>query len=85
MNYEIKYELTGKAKRISMRKKWLQYIGCGAIFVVLCMTVIWSAGGDWAVTVNALESMSVNLQQGSGLLDAFSSFCLDVLRGTVSG
>lgn len=85
MDYQIKYELTGEAKRITAGKVWLKYVGFGLLVIGLCAAVLWSAGGDWTVTVGALEGMAKDMEQGSDFREAFSSFCLEVLQGAECG
>lgn len=85
MNYQIKYELTGEAKRVTAIKPWGKYTCLALLVVALCLAIVWSFGGDWAITVGALESMVEDLVQGSDLKEAFSAFCLEVLRGAECG
>lgn len=85
MDYQIKYELTGEAKRVTVGKVWMKYVAFGLLAVGLCAAILWSAGADWAVTVGALEGMAEELGQGSGIREAFSSFCLEVLQGAECG
>lgn len=85
MNYQIKYELTGEARRVTTVKVWIKYAGFVFLAVVLCLAIVWSFGGDWAVTVGALETMAEDLGQGSDLKEAFSAFCLEVLQGAECG
>ncbi len=85
MNYQIKYEQTGEAKRVTAVKEWIKYAGFALLAVGLCWAIAWSFGGDWAVTVGALEAMAEDLGQGSDLKEAFSAFCLEVLQGAECG
>lgn len=85
MNYQIMYEPSGGVKRIATVQKWQKIVGFGILIVAICAVALWSLGGDWSVTVNALEDMAENLQQGSALQEAFSSFCLDILKGADCG
>lgn len=85
MNYQIKYELTGEAKRISALKRWTTYVGLTIIAVIVCLSIAWSLGGDLAVTLGALETMAEDLEQGSELKAAFSQFCIEILQGAECG
>lgn len=85
MNYQIKYELTGEANRETAAKVWLKYAALALLAVVLCLAIVWSFGGDWAVTVGALETMAEDLGQGSDFKAAFSAFCLEILQGAECG
>lgn len=85
MGYQIKYDASAGSKRITNRKIWLKYGAIGLLTVVMIGAAVWSLGADWAVTVSALEGMAVDLEQGSGLKEAFSAFCLEVLKGAEIG
>ena len=85
VNYQIMYEPSGGAKRLVTAQKWLKIVGFGILIMVICAVALWSLGGDWTVTVNALENMAESLQQGNALQEAFSSFCLDILKGANCG
>ena len=81
MAYEIAYDLSGQMRRIPQWKRQLRRF-VGAITVIgVIVALIWVAGADWPVTVAALDAMAENLVQGSGLQEAFSGFCLDILQG----
>ena len=81
MNYEIKYELSGDAKRISAAKKWMKIATFGLAGVCIISAIIWSFDGNWALTATALEDMAANLGDGMGIREAFSEFCLEILEG----
>ena len=85
MNYQIKYDQTGEAKRVTAVKLWMKFAGLVFLVVGLCLAVAWSFDGDWAVTVSALETMAEDLEQGSGLKAAFSEFCIEILQGAKCG
>ncbi len=85
MNYQIKYELTGEAKRVTAVRLWMKYACLALLAVGLCWAIIWSFGGDWAVTVGALETMAEDLGQESDLKAAFSQFCIEILQGAECG
>lgn len=85
MNYQIKYELTGEAKRVTAVKVWMKYVGLALLAMGLCLAVAWSFGGDWAVTIGALEMMAEDLGQGSDLKAVFSEFCIKILEGAECG
>lgn len=85
MKYQIKYELTGRAKRMTVGKLWVKYSLTALAMAGLVGIFLWSQGCDWQVTVGALERLAENLTQGSDLQEAFSCFCLDVMWGAQSG
>lgn len=85
MAYQITYDLSGYMKRISQWKRRLAYFSGMLLVIAVIIALLWTAGGDWSVTVSALEGMAEDLGQGSGLREAFSEFCLDVLRGAECG
>ena len=85
MNYQINYGLSGDANRVTTQKIWLKYTALALLTLGLCLAVVWSFGGDWAVTVGALEDMAQELVQGQDLKEAFSSFCIDFLQGAQCG
>lgn len=85
MHYQIKYDCTGDSKHITATRKWMIRIVLSLVVLLLCSVVLWSFGGDWAVTVDALESMAGAVQAGADLKEAFSSFCLDILYGAELG
>ena len=85
MNYQINYGLSGDANRVTTQKIWQKYTALAFLTLGLCLAVVWSFGGDWAVTVGALEDMAQELVQGQDLKEAFSSFCIDILQGAQCG
>lgn len=85
MQYEIKYDWTGRSRHITTTKKWAIRVGISLCVIALCVVVIWSMNADWAVTVDALDNMAGALQDGSRIQDAFSGFCLDILKGAKIG
>lgn len=85
MAYEIAYDLSGQMKKIPQWKKRLQYLGCTVLVIGVIVMMLWIGGGDWAVTVSALDGLVADLGQGSGLQEAFAGFCLDILQGVQNG
>ena len=85
MHYQISYDQTGCAQRISAAKVWIKYITIGVIATAFFWSVLWSTGMDWGATLDALEQMAVNLGDGENMKDAFSEFCLDILKGAQCG
>ena len=85
LGYRIQYDNYGAARYRSRKVRrvnpWICL--CGIILAVLALRYI--SGMDFKVTATALEDMAVNLQQGSGVQEAFSRFCLDVLQGAQIG
>lgn len=85
MSYQIKYGQTGQAKRISTAKIFAKYITFALLGVAFCWAALWSTGMDWGVTVDALEQMAIELGDGENLKEAFSGFCLEILKGAECG
>ena len=85
MGYQILYGSTGDAKRMGLWRKRLKYAGIFAIAVLILITAFWISGGNWAVTVSAMEEMAATISRGEDFADAFSSFCLDILQAAEAG
>ena len=85
MGYQILYGSTGDAKRIGLWRKCLKHVRIFIIAVLILISAYWIFGGDWTVTVNAMEEMAATISQGEDVADAFSSFCLDILQGAEHG
>ena len=81
MAYQIVYDLSGQMRRISHRKRRLMASARIVFLIGVIAMILWTAGGDWTVTLTALDTMAENLGQGSSLQQAFSGFCLDILQG----
>lgn len=85
MGYLIQYGLSGEKRRISASRKWIQN-GLKVLAVIgVAFIAVWSLRADWGVIVTALESMAGQLQEGGGVQEAFSSFCLEILEGAQIG
>ena len=85
MNYQIKYDEIGQSRRISAARAWMRYIAIAVIAAAFCWVILWSTGMDWGVTVDALEQMAIDLGEGEALQEAFSGFCLEILKGAQIG
>lgn len=85
MAYEIKYTALGSAKTVTTVRRYLNYLGIFLVIALLIVGIFWSSGAGWGATVNALEEMAGQLRQGSGIENAVTVFCQEVLRGSVSG
>lgn len=81
MGYEIIYGWAGTSKHISRRKCWIMTVRTAMLVLGACGLLLWTIGGDWSVTVHALEEMANQLHNGSDVKDAFSTFCIEVLDG----
>lgn len=81
MAYRIEYEHAGTAKRNCGRGIIFKYALWSLGTVAIVTAILWSLGGDWTVTVGALESMAKSLGKGSAWKEAFSDFCLEILQG----
>ena len=81
MYYQIQYGADGQSKRSGLTRKWIARIGLCLLGICVLVGVLWSANGDWAVTVGAMEEMADALKQGSNVTDAFTTFCLQILEG----
>ena len=85
MGYKIVYDLAGNAKEISGWRKPLRYLFSALLVFGVVLLFFWIWGGDFTVTVTALDAMAESLGQGSSLQEAFSEFCLDILIGAECG
>lgn len=85
MAYQIQYDISGNMKRRSTRWHWLKYAACALLALATFAGLFRMANDDWAITVSALERMAEDIGHGSGLQEAFSDFCLDILQGAHSG
>ena len=85
MHYQIKYDCTGDSRHITATRKWSMRIAVSLVVLLLCSVVLWTFGGDRAVTIDALESMAQTVREGTDIKEAFSSFCLDILYGAELG
>lgn len=81
MSYQIQYAQTGSARRRAVPKAWIKHLLTIVMVVAVLIAAIWSWGGDWRTTVDALETMALELQQGNGIKESLFSFCVAVLRG----
>ncbi len=85
MSYRIRYDSCGITRYISGKKHkftlWL-FPSCIILSVIVLRYI---SGMDFHVTAMALENMAAHLKQGSGVQEAFSQFCLDVLQGAQIG
>lgn len=69
--------------------------GIASGVLMVCLFCGWEEGreavrqllipGDAAVTVGAVEELTANLRQGSGLREALQCFCIRVLDGAGIG
>lgn len=85
MGYKIVYDLAGNAKEISGWRKPLRYLFSALLVFGVVLLFFWIWGGDFTVTVTALDAMAESLGQGSSLQEAFSGFCIDILIGAECG
>ena len=80
MGYEIKYEWMGKARRLTPLNKWVKVFRTIILAVCVFACMLWIIGGDWELTLRALEAMAEDLRQGIDVKNAFSEFCIEVLE-----
>ena len=83
MEYEIRYDLRGRSCRVPNKSRWMKYAGYILALTITGGLVLWALGVDVRVLVNAADGMAESLEQGKGIKDAFSGFCLDILQGSV--
>ena len=81
LKYQLQYDFNGTARRISSYQHFFQLLGWVVAAVFLLALLIWSSGGNGEVTRQALENMAASIEQGEGLKEAFSSFCMEILQG----
>ncbi|MBE6958942.1 MAG: hypothetical protein E7447_07325 [Ruminococcaceae bacterium] len=85
MAYQITYDIAGSAKYVTSSRRRYRRIGFILLILGLSAILLWSGGGDWAVTVGAMEEMVEQLSEGTGMKEAFSAFCLEILNGAELG
>lgn len=81
MKYKISYDQFGASKRITRTGMILKM---GGYLVAVCAIfglMLWSVGVDLHTTGEALEELAIDLSSGDGVEEAFSNFCLEILRG----
>ena len=83
MSYRINYDIWGKMSQISRKKKVLKM--CLWLFAVVILGIFLFYNNEFSDTVSALEVMAQELREGSGIKEAFSEFCIDVLEGAELG
>ena len=85
MKYRIIYTATGKMHYQSNHRRQIKILFRAALAVVVAALLVWSSVPDWHATVDALETLTQQLEQGSGLGDAVDAFCLELLQGAQLG
>ena len=83
MEYQIQYDRQGKSRRRRPAGKWQKNCVHIVLLVGAAAILLWSADVNVREIISAADMMADALKQGSGVKDAFSEFCLDILRGTV--
>ena len=81
MAYQIEYGANGARTIYTKSRIPIRKIGITMAILVLGAIILWSSGCDWSVTAAALETMAEEVGQGSGIADAFSTFCIEILQG----
>ena len=85
MAYQIEYGRAGTAKYVSLLRRKYRKITAVLLISALLLALIWSTGCDWRVTVAAMDEMAEHLSQGSDIQEAFSAFCIEILKGAEPG
>ena len=80
MSYEIIYDISGKMKRLPRWKKHAKLLAIALVVVVVLAAFAMPFHTTWQSTWNALDVFANNLEQGSGIADAFSEFCFEILN-----
>ena len=83
MGYRINYDIWGKMSQISRKKKLLKM--CFWVFAAAVVGFFVFYGSAFHSAVSALEVMAQEIQEGSGIKEAFSEFCIDILEGAELG
>ena len=81
MGYEIHYGPAGEMRRIAKYKVHLKKTLALIAFVAVLLLLYHAFDEEIHLAVNALEGMAGKVQEGSGIKEAFSEFCLEVLEG----
>ena len=85
MGYEIHYGPAGEMRKIARYRKHLKKTLVLFILVAVLLLLYHAFDEEIYVMVAALEGMAGNVQEGSGIKEAFSEFCLDILEGANIG
>ena len=85
MKYRIIYTATGKMHFKSNHRRQMKNLFRVALAVAVAGLLLWTSVPDWPATVDALEVMAQELEQGSGIGEAVDAFCLELLQGVQHG
>lgn len=83
MGYKINYDIWGKMTKISRKKKVFQLFFW--VFAAVVVGVFLFYGNGFRSAVSSLEVMAQEIQEGNGIKEAFSEFCIDILEGAELG
>ena len=81
MGYEIRYGSPGEMRRIAKYKIHLKKVLSLFVLATALLLLYHAFDKEICVAVNALEGLAGKVQEGSGIKEAFSEFCLDILEG----
>lgn len=86
MAYRISYQSIGKTSKFRSQIPWRKLcILCAALLCIGALLVgrnavmRWMLPGDPEVTGRALQTMIESLQSGTGLADAWTAFCKEII------
>ena len=90
MGYQIVYENIGKFPQPQRKKRTGIFVTVVVILLVLCAITVKTVGLEWVqevllpgdphVTAAALENMVEGLRSGEGIVEAFKTFCEEIMR-----
>lgn len=90
MGYRIEYESIGRIPRQQRKKGTGVLFAAIVILLVLGAIAVKTVGLEWVqevllpgdpdVTAEALENMITGLQEGAGIIEAFKTFCKEIME-----
>ena len=93
MGYRIEYESIGKLPRQQRKNRTGLFAAIVVILLVLCAITVKTVGLEWVqevllpgdpdVTAAALENMVADLRGGEGVVEAFKTFCEEIMRNGI--
>ena len=81
MGYRITYQTSGLMEKKSIKNGRIRFLVLSISGAAILSYIIWTNRGEWHTVIPALENMAAELEQGSNVKAAFTTFCLQVLHG----
>ena len=94
MGYRIEYEKIGNFPQQSGKRRTGIIVGILVILLVVCAIAVKTVGLEWVqevllpgdpdITAAALEGMVDDLRSGEGLIEAFKTFCHEIIENAAT-